>query len=226
MSICNTEEETVLHMLCDCEFVATCWTKAAFGVPRMRDWFLNTLEWIWRHCQGKGRNSDRIPHASRFAYVIWCLWKARNAWIFEGFRPDADRVVRTAYAHAEEYNKVSVRDGIKQLKVANYIKWIPPDSESFKLNCDGSSWDDGREAGAGGVIRNHKGEWIIGFTLNIGRTDSFKAELWGLRQGLWLVKELNLKKVVVEVDSESMIKALKRRRGLWIANIGVLVRDC
>ncbi|CAH9100084.1 unnamed protein product [Cuscuta epithymum] len=201
--ICNDEDETVLHMVRDCTFAALCWKNAALGLARTGDNSFNSLEWLRSHCQEKRDNTGRIPHASIFAYIIWFIWKSRNAWIFEGVPLNAERVVRNAYAQAEEYNVFTSTQDIKQLKVPKRIKWLP---HCFKLNCDDSSWGSGREAGAGGVIRNHKGEWILRFTINIGKADNFNVELRGLRQGLLLARELDLKRVIVEIDSEGVLR--------------------
>ncbi|CAH9129653.1 unnamed protein product [Cuscuta epithymum] len=120
----------------------------------------------------------------------------------------------------------SIYPGIKQQRVPRIIKWQPPEAGTFKLNCDGSCRGSERDAGAGGVIRNHKGDWICGFLLNIGKTDSFQAELWGLRQGLLLARDLNLSRVMVEGDSESMIKVVRSTQTSHKTATGVLIRDC
>ena len=47
-------------------------------------------------------------------------------------------------------------------------------------------------AGCGGVVRDEHGNWVAGFTRHIGATNSFAAELWGLRDGLLLCSKLNI----------------------------------
>ena len=49
------------------------------------------------------------------------------------------------------------------------IGWLPPPWPWCKLNTDGS-YKNTREAGAGGVIRNSFGNWISGFSINIGES--------------------------------------------------------
>ncbi|CAH9053737.1 unnamed protein product [Cuscuta epithymum] len=224
-NLCNNEEETVLHILRDCPFAMAVWRKSGLGLPRIGDMSPTSLEWVHSHCKAAGDTSGRTPHASRFAYTAWLVWKSRNSWIFEGKKPDVDRIVRKAHLLAEEYTNITILNSIKQQKEAKIVKWIPPESGFFKLNCDGSSRGRRKGAGAGGLIRNHKGEWVSGFILNIGKTECFKSELWALRQGLLLACDLDINKVIVEVDSESMLKVVKKKNSLT-NRIGVLVRDC
>ena len=55
--------------------------------------------------------------------------------------------------------------------------------------------------GGGGLIGDHNGDWIIGFSRNLGFTDSFITELWVLRDGLTLAREHNLNSLILEMDA-------------------------
>ena len=50
------------------------------------------------------------------------------------------------------------------------IKQSPPPLGWFKLNTDGSFVGNPSIVGGGGVIRNHLGEWVGGFSWTIGFT--------------------------------------------------------
>lgn len=93
------------------------------------------------------------------------------------------------------------------LRVPRLVCWLPPPQGSFKLNTDGSVLPS-RYAAAGGVVRNHLGEWIQGFTANIGIASSFEAELWGLLYGLRLCRTLLVPSLVVELDSAAIVSLL------------------
>ena len=80
------------------------------------------------------------------------------------------------------------------------IGWLPPPWPWCKLNTDGSYRNTG-EAGAGGVIRDSFGNWISGFSMNIGESSVIMAELWGLYQGLSLAWNVGIRHLLVEVDS-------------------------
>lgn len=44
-----------------------------------------------------------------------------------------------------------------------YVKWKPPDMGTITLNTDRAFHATTHKAGFGGVFRNHKGEWIMGY---------------------------------------------------------------
>ncbi|KAK9274140.1 hypothetical protein L1049_018954 [Liquidambar formosana] len=72
--------------------------------------------------------------------------------------------------------------------------WIPPPPLWAKLNTDGSSLGNPGPAGAGELIRDHNGQWIVGFIQNVGRSTSMAAELWALRDGLQLAFDSGIRK--------------------------------
>ena len=78
-----------------------------------------------------------------------------------------------------------------------------------KLNTDGSVLGSVGQAGCGGVVRDDCGNWLAGCTRHIGATDSFAAELWGLRDGLSLCRSLNITCLVVELDAQTVVDVLR-----------------
>ncbi|GKV09103.1 hypothetical protein SLEP1_g20649 [Rubroshorea leprosula] len=93
-----------------------------------------------------------------------------------------------------------------------WISWIPPEAGWVKLNSDGSYNAADNSAGAGGWIRNSLGDWISGFSVNVGATTIFIAELWGLREGLRLCHSLGLSRVVAEMDSLMAVRFILENR--------------
>ena len=57
------------------------------------------------------------------------------------------------------------------------VKWNKPELNWYKLNTDGSSIGNPRKAGGGGLIQNHEGGWVKGFSRDIGISSSVNAEL-------------------------------------------------
>lgn len=81
------------------------------------------------------------------------------------------------------------------------------------MNVDGSSLGN---PGAGGAIRDYKGNLISGFAINSGIQSNNFAEFMGLLQGLRIVRFLGLLRVEIEMDSKVVIDWLKKKRcGLW-----------
>ncbi|XP_030970020.1 uncharacterized protein LOC115990321 [Quercus lobata] len=46
---------------------------------------------------------------------------------------------------------------------------------------DGAASGPTNKAGCGGLIRNDQGNWLMGFSRNIGQANSFMAETWALQ---------------------------------------------
>ena len=73
---------------------------------------------------------------------------------------------------------------------------------------DGAASGPTNKAGCGGLIRNDQGNWLMGFSRNIGQANSFMAETWALCDGLMLCLQLNLQSVVIELDARALVDAL------------------
>ena len=76
------------------------------------------------------------------------------------------------------------------------VKWNRALEGWCKLNSDGASLGNpGRARGGGligGLIRDHRGAWIRGYTHNIGFTTSVIAKFWALQDGLQLALLLGI----------------------------------
>ncbi|CAA7049014.1 unnamed protein product [Microthlaspi erraticum] len=72
-------------------------------------------------------------------------------------------------------------------------------------------------AAAGGVLRNHLGDWCGGFALHIGRCTAPLAELWGVYYGLCIAWDRRIPKLEVEVDSELVVEFLTTGIGVCLS---------
>ncbi|MBA0770722.1 hypothetical protein Gotri_019321, partial [Gossypium trilobum] len=76
------------------------------------------------------------------------------------------------------------------------------------LNFDGSIRIDEGYATDGGCVRDHKGEWIIGFARHLGNCIVLQAELWGILDGLNLILDRRFKKILIKIDSLEALNAI------------------
>ena len=60
------------------------------------------------------------------------------------------------------------------------VSWERPRGGWMILNTDGSAKGNVGPAGAGGVLRNDRGEWVFGFSEYLGHCSSMTAELKAL----------------------------------------------
>lgn len=93
------------------------------------------------------------------------------------------------------------------------VEWKKPLIGWTKLNFDGSCKGARGRASIGGVVRNHKAEFLLGYAEPIGRASSTIAELAALRRGLELVLENGWKEQVwVEGDAKTLVEIIVQRR--------------
>ena len=95
-------------------------------------------------------------------------------------------------------------DNFVSNRLKNYIQYIsvttrPP--QVLKINTDDSSLGNPGPAGAGGLIRDHNGSWICGFSQNVGFASSVLAEHWALKDGLSLVTSVGFSNVLIKLDA-------------------------
>ncbi|KAF5444026.1 hypothetical protein F2P56_036533, partial [Juglans regia] len=100
----------------------------------------------------------------------------------------------------------------KKSKPVQIVKWSPPPKEWVKLNVDESSLGNLGPSGAGGVIWDHSGNLISGFSMSTGVQSNNIAEFMALLQGFRTMIFLGLKKVEIEMDSMLVIEWLKEKR--------------
>lgn len=85
-----------------------------------------------------------------------------------------------------EYAYMAAPQHTRPRRIKYALKWIPPAPNIYKVNTDGAHSLTSNMDGIGGVIRNHLGDWIVGFLGNIPQSTSISVELQALIQGLQL----------------------------------------
>lgn len=95
------------------------------------------------------------------------------------------------------------------------------------LNSDDAVKSNRNFAGCGGLIRDHEGNWLVGFTKKLGVCSPFIAELWGLYKGIKLCLCNNWYSVVVQIDAAEVVNVLNfvvLRGGAWfVASSGYCI---
>ena len=57
-------------------------------------------------------------------------------------------------------------------------------------------------------FKDDQGNWVAGFSRNIGFSTSFFAKIWALRYGLTLCNNLNLNAIDIKIDAKAIIVLL------------------
>ena len=105
------------------------------------------------------------------------------------------------------------------------VGWEKPQVGWCCVSTDGYTSTNSGRAGCGGLIRDAQGEWVGGFSKRLRCLDSFIAELWGLRDGLMLCKNMNLNAMKVQLDPMAVVQLLTSPT---ITNLSILplIDDC
>lgn len=222
--VCEEDDESTRHLFWDCMFARDVWrgtyAPEKFGFPH----HMQTADWLKKNCDKKHWMADNPPWKAKFAFTLWGIWKARNEKVFRGATCSHLRVVQKVLAQVHEM-KCLMTHSNERLASALWVGWAAPRSGWRKLNTDGSFKSTSGLASAGGLIRDDRGASEWGFTMKVGRANTFKKELWGLREGLRLCWEREVDKVIVEMDSKGVVDVMadpaSREEG-W----GSLLEDC
>ncbi|KAF7844677.1 putative reverse transcriptase [Senna tora] len=166
-------------------------------------------------CQRCGLLSESALHAMRdcvnhnqnwgcvFGIACWFVWKQRNGWVFSNKCENATAFIPVIEIQVDELrvNVMSKVNDMENHNSDNNTAWKAPPNGWVKINVDGSHMPGRNLISCGGVARNSKGEWICGFTKNMGRGLTIQAELWGILTGLNMAWHQNFRKVIIETDS-------------------------
>jgi len=211
--ICIHEEEDSLHILRDCRLAQEIWSNL---IPiDLRDNFYTSPLQAWLRRNLTTETPSIWP--TMFTSTTWWLWKWRNRRCFDdsNFKPSnpSSFIRKRTEEIAQAFNKEHsfMRHHTSRSTTVSHIQWTPPPERWYKLNVDGASKGNPGAAGAGGIIRDQFGNWITGFTLNLGYCTSVKAELAALLQGLKLAKSHGITKLIVHTDSQVVCNKLKKQ---------------
>ncbi|XP_028780257.1 uncharacterized protein LOC114736567 [Neltuma alba] len=91
-------------------------------------------------------------------------------------------------------------------------EWRPPPLSKVRLDID-ASVDTHGKATCGGLIRDHRGHWVVGFKQQLGTYPPTMAELMAIKAGLEMCQQQNLRDILVYSDSMEAINTLMRDNG-------------
>ena len=129
------------------------------------DFFSSGLcDWLKRNLKySKDQVAGQIPWEVQFAFGIWSLWTHRNKRIIKHDEPNS-RLAKETHNLATNFFFCAGRTGQRAATVPINVRWNKPELNWYKLNTDGSSVGNPGKAGGGGLIRNHEGGWVKGFS--------------------------------------------------------------
>ncbi|KAF7808415.1 reverse transcriptase [Senna tora] len=134
-----------------------------------------------------------IPNLEEVKSALWDLKPFKSARV-DGFQPGF-------FQKYWDIVDTSISNKIQEVKEPVIVNWQTPPKGWWKINIDGSCFTPSDDIVAGGVIRDHCGNWILGFSKYIGVGSILCAELWSVLFGLELARRAEGVNIIVESDS-------------------------
>ena len=162
---CGYPSESINHVLFTCTVARRVWAQMGFPFPP-RGFENRSLLENFDYLLGLSSRKD-IPEAlSRcFPWVLWIIWKNKNAFVFEGKVFDFDDTVNKIHEEVRNWFEVTSKEtGEKNgrgFRTCRDGKWRAPAAGGFKCNV-GIAWSKGKNmAGVGWIVRDYRGEVML-----------------------------------------------------------------
>ena len=146
-----------------------------------------------------------IPWRVYFLFTCWALWLARNERIFKNQSRSQHSLIYSSVQATTEFHFLAGSISRPLSLIPQLIRWHTHPYPFLKLNTDGSALGNPGLTGAGGVLRDHWGRWISGFSLHVGLVKNNMAELAAVRQGLEMAWNMGFKFLQLKLDSKVVL---------------------
>ncbi|XP_070057860.1 uncharacterized protein [Nicotiana tomentosiformis] len=142
-----------------------------------------------------------------FPFVIWTIWVNGNNNLFNN--TTIKTFVRYTHKQAVEYKLLTDKEALPPQNIPISVKWLKLTRNHIKLNIDGSFKEGTSLCGIGGLFRDNRGPWVLGFQGSLPCLSPLHAELMALKTGLRLAMEQGFTNLEVESDSTDVISCLE-----------------
>ncbi|KAK2995436.1 hypothetical protein RJ640_029068 [Escallonia rubra] len=145
-----------------------------------------------------GKSQYDIVRNSSALFILWGIWKHRNAILFDNDKLNAHKRPKKEMGFHDRLCILSLNLPIMACKPPRirWIKWHPPDA-GYKLNTDSSALENT----GGSIIRDSCAHYGLGTNLI--------AETKALLTGLELARSFAIPLSSIEVDSQNVIHSLE-----------------
>ena len=212
--LCLGELEDLEHISRSCPNARAVWQELSIEGLCYTAGEEEFSKWVRQNLHGTHDDPD---WSTKFMITLWYIWKWRCKQCFNT-DDESPREKGTFLLHksSEILNALHQDDQHQGKRKSEYsevwTRWESPLEGWVALNTDGAAKGNPGLAGAGGVIRDHKGEWILGFSENSGCCSPLKAEIKAILRGLQLVKGTYAQKIWLQVDSKVVVNTLLKEQ--------------
>ncbi|KAL0005698.1 hypothetical protein SO802_013259 [Lithocarpus litseifolius] len=174
--LCLEHPESISHALRDCCLVKPVWHQLGAHNLNANFFSQDFKAWLTSNASSKSSHIVKgVPWYSLFPFALWSIWKQRNQVVFNnrGVNLNLSNLI---FVQAMEYVQCITQPKCNNRMAIRQVRWEKPSTGWVKLNTDGFVNASSGSAGGGGLIRDDRGNWIMGFTRKIGLANSFLAE--------------------------------------------------
>lgn len=196
-----------MHAIRDCEEVQSFWYDMTHPDQISHFFSIGLDGWLHLNLSSSEVGQTSTDWRIFFGIAVYELWCDRNRLVFvgstalsQGLRFFTEKQARFVVLHHISQSRVSPMATRQQVG----ISWVPPPDGCYKVNIDGSHSSVGGSA-CGGLVRRSNRSFVQGFFCKLGSGNAFWAELWGLRLGLNLARQLGLSWVIFELDLKVVV---------------------
>ncbi|OMO54212.1 Endonuclease/exonuclease/phosphatase [Corchorus olitorius] len=207
---CGEEVESLEHIMFFCPFAQATWKLSHFSYSPRREGFTSFKNW-WDKVACTFADFGSFSSISLISYLCWNIWKARNAFLFEGQSGEPMRVWNNAWQEFLEFMEKTAKVSPQQMSSFGSTPWQLPPNDSIKINCDAAFDKATGETGLAAVCRDHNGAIVDGISC-VAFADSVDvAEALAVRMACKLALHRGWHKVIVESDNQALIHRLNNQ---------------
>uniref|UniRef100_A0A2N9HKV4 CCHC-type domain-containing protein n=1 Tax=Fagus sylvatica TaxID=28930 RepID=A0A2N9HKV4_FAGSY len=200
---CQGSPEDALHALWSCPIVARVGQKENWLSPLFSRNFLDFTDVVSAILE-----MGPMCQAALFGFLAWSIWQVRNKRRLNQGGVDLEGVNQRAYCLASEFSAGLVNQ-LPRPAPPRCLRWSPPPPGYVKVNYDGAVFLETMEAGLGVVIRDELGRPMVSLSQKVPFPGSSTAvEALALRRAMFLAIEMGFYSVIVEGDSEMLVRAV------------------
>lgn len=148
-----------------------------------------------------------------FPWILWQIWKARNAFVFEQIHWSGSLIFAKASEEASTWMNFHILPPQSSIRTSSNCQpqalWVKPPAGTLKCNVASSWINPTRNSGAAWLVRNSDGIPLFHSRRAFCPTTSpLEAELNSLWWAVEAMHDIHVKRVIVEVSSDMVMKTL------------------
>ncbi|KAA3474645.1 reverse transcriptase [Gossypium australe] len=205
-STCGHGVEDLEHALRDCPAAKEVWMLVIPNQLKQRFFSVPFPNWLTLNlCFHESLQGSDLTWSCLFGMIAWRIWKKRNLLIFQKISWTATEVVKASSSWARQY--AATRDIHKSTLQSSNISTISNENWVI-LSTDGAVNSIIGAAAAGGVARDHEGNWITGFSRFLGVCSPMEAEIWGILDGILILLSKGFRRIIIASDNLEVVQNL------------------